>query len=357
MVYKEQVRLNQAATSALMARLEAQKSICDASEKELHKKFKQREEIEHLLRPEWEQGRKRSRLDDTLFEDRDSKAVLCLPGIKPTTALSHKELRVFLEDEQKTSEASPTGEIKQEEIEEEPAGNMNSRLSTVAMEDENVVEEKLQALAIGEGKHYSNTQFPVPREPEIEEDEECRRERGKGNVEKWLQMLLENTQEEGAGSNSAQEEERLEHETTSRTDEVIRQINLKYPHQQTNFPESEKQQQKIQGKDQSKGKEKIVETDTSRVVGSIGKGVGSSKSFEGKERGRKERGLVRSESARAFRPTPSSPSVILTMKRGVECMGKKPMVSGDDEDEDEDGTGRNSLLKSSIKTIKKAVKM
>ncbi|CBI36233.3 unnamed protein product, partial [Vitis vinifera] len=286
-IYKEQVRLNQAATNALMARLEAQKAICDASEKELHKKFKQRDEIEYQIRPEWEQGRKRSRMDDNLHEDGDNKTVLCLPGIKPSSALSHKELRVFLEEEQKASEAalSLIEERKQEEIEEEPAENVNSRekpeetrLSIVAVEDENTIEERLQALEIGEGKNY-NTQFPVLREPEIEEDEECRK----------------------------------------------------------------------QHKSYADG-----------VVGSIGKGVGSSMSFEGKERkgerSRKDRGLVRSESARTFRPTPSSPSVILTMKKGVDCIGKKPMVTGDDEDE-EDGVVHKNFLKSSIKTIKKVVKM
>ena len=45
-IYKEQVRLNQAASNALMARLEAQREICDAAEKDLHKKYKQRDDIE-----------------------------------------------------------------------------------------------------------------------------------------------------------------------------------------------------------------------------------------------------------------------------------------------------------------------
>ena len=373
-IYKEQVRLNQAAANALMARLEAQKAICDASEKELHKKFKQRDELEYQIRPEWEQGRKRSRMDDNLlFEDRDNKAVMCLPGINPSNALSHKELRVFLEEEQRASEAalSLIEERKQEEIEvEEPTENVNSReddnknLSIFAVEDDNTIEERLQGLEIGEGKSYNTPSFPVLREPEKEEDEECRRQRGKGNVEKWLQILLENTQEE-------------EHET-SRTDEVIRQLNLKYPHDQPRFRESENNQGKIQGKDQRKGKELMVDeldgngngntvpdkvpnkfpsekSYANGVVGSIGKGVGSSKSFE-KERRGKERGLVKSDSARTFRPTtPSSPSMIL--KKGVECIGKKPMVMGDDEVEDGGGVVHNNFLKSSIKTIKKAVKM
>lgn len=371
------MRLNQAATNALMARLEAQKAICDASEKELHKKFKQRDELEYQIRPEWDQGRKRSRMDDSLLEDRDNKAIMCLPGIKPSNSLSHKELRKFLEEEHKASEAalSLIEERKLEVIEvvEEPAENVNSRekpeessLSIVAVEDENGIQERLEGLEIGEGENHNTRLLPVLRQPEIEEDEECRRQRGKGNVEKWLQMLLENTQEEGSGSDHAKEYQ------PSKTDEIIRQLNFKYPHDQTNF-------RKVPGKNQRKGKELMVEEmmvgngngdtvvenlpnkissekkNADGMVASIGKGVGSSKRFEGKERREKERGLVRSESARAFRPTPSSPSMIL--KKGVECIGKKkPMVLSDDEDVDGegDGTVHNNFLKSSIKSIKKA---
>nr|KJB13111.1 hypothetical protein B456_002G057500 [Gossypium raimondii] len=120
-VYKEQVRLNQAAANALTARLEAQKAICDASEKELHKKFKQRDELEKQIRPELEHARKRSRTD-TFFQGQDSKTVLYLPGIRPMTP-SHKELRVFLEEEHKASVAglSSNEDQKHEEIEEELA--------------------------------------------------------------------------------------------------------------------------------------------------------------------------------------------------------------------------------------------
>ncbi|XP_019195997.1 PREDICTED: uncharacterized protein LOC109189815 isoform X2 [Ipomoea nil] len=45
-VYGEQVRLNQAASKSLMARLEAQRAICNSAEKELHYKYKQRDELE-----------------------------------------------------------------------------------------------------------------------------------------------------------------------------------------------------------------------------------------------------------------------------------------------------------------------
>eukprot|EP01018_Ginkgo_biloba_P026442 Gb_23424 [translate_table: standard] len=64
-VYKEQGRLNQAACNALMARLESQKATCDASEMELIKKFKQREDLETLLRPYSEKIKKRPGEDDT----------------------------------------------------------------------------------------------------------------------------------------------------------------------------------------------------------------------------------------------------------------------------------------------------
>ncbi|KAJ6342475.1 hypothetical protein OIU78_010411 [Salix suchowensis] len=94
-VYKEQLRLNQAATRALMARLQAQKAICDASEEELHKKYKQRDELEKQIRPEWEQGRKRSRMDDTLPEDADSKTVLYLPGMRTGTPFTQGSSESF----------------------------------------------------------------------------------------------------------------------------------------------------------------------------------------------------------------------------------------------------------------------
>ncbi|KAK9266279.1 hypothetical protein L1049_001800 [Liquidambar formosana] len=404
-IYKEQVRLNQAAANALMARLEAQRAICDASEKELHRKFRQRDEIEKQIRPEWEQARKRSRMDDTLFEERDDKTLLCLHGSRPRTPRSrmddasfderdgktvlslpemkptpiHKELRVFLEEEQKASEAALSlNEERKQEIteqeENEPVMDIasekprNFNKSIVIVENENPIEDKLQTLKIGE----YNIQLPVPREPEREEDEESRRQRGKGNVEKWLQMLLENNGEE-LGPQSSNEHE------ASRTDEIIRKMNRKYPQKEIKilrFPES-KEKEKVHGenkqrivleRDGGKRKEEILEIEASKSVteknnasevGSVGKKVGSSMSFEGKERREKcgkERGLVRSESARAFRPIPSSPSVILGMRRGVDCIGKKPMVTGDDNGDEERAVG-NNFIKSSIKTIKKAVKI
>ncbi|XWS19048.1 hypothetical protein CRYUN_Cryun32bG0097600 [Craigia yunnanensis] len=229
-VYKEQVRLNQAAANALMARLEAQRAICDASEKELHKKFKQRDELEKQVRPEWEHARKRSRIDDTFFEGEDSKTVLYLPGIRPRTP-SHKELRVFLEEEHKASVAglSSNEDQKHEELEEELAITARNAIkgkreehdkAIAALEDEKSIERKFQRLEIEEERQ--ETQFPVIEETEREEDEESRKQRGKGNVERWLQMLLDNTQEELDPQNEDAEE-------VTGTDEIIKRLDLKHP--------------------------------------------------------------------------------------------------------------------------------
>ncbi|GKV35634.1 hypothetical protein SLEP1_g43879 [Rubroshorea leprosula] len=343
-IYKEQVRLNQAATNALMARLEAQKEICDASEKELHKKFKQRDELEKQIRPEWGHARKRSRMDDTLFEGRDSRNVLYLPGIKPRTPL-HKELRVFLEEEQKASDAglSLNEDPKHEEIEEQLLNPARGKLEehdrmTGPLQHDNSIERKLQRLEIVEDS-APKIQFPVLQESDKEEDEESRRQRGKGNVERWLQMLLENVQEE-------MDPENIHAVETSGTDEIIKKLNEKYPQKEKQGVTQivEEKQNVVR----EKRKDKIVEKEGGKTVG---RNVTACE--ERKEKNGKERVLVRSESARTFRRIPSSPSLILGMKKGVDCIRKKPIVSSDDEDND---VG-NSLLKSSIKTIKKAVRM
>ncbi|PNX66524.1 hypothetical protein L195_g055139, partial [Trifolium pratense] len=104
-MYKEQVRLNQAASNALMARLEAQRAICDAAEKDLHKKYTLKDDIEKQIRPEWEQGEKRFRIYDssTFDEERSNKHVLYLPKNRPRTPF-HKEIRVLMEEEEKAFE-------------------------------------------------------------------------------------------------------------------------------------------------------------------------------------------------------------------------------------------------------------
>ncbi|KAJ4718248.1 trichohyalin [Melia azedarach] len=373
-IYKEQVRLNHAASNALMARLEAHKAICDSAEKELHKKFKLRDDIEKQIRPEWEQARKRSRMDDTLLEESDSRTVLYLPGIKPRTPI-HKELRVFLEEEHKASEAglSSNEERKCEEVKEDLPKHMK-RFSTENLDydksiiavDEHPIEDKFKRLEIEEEKTH-NWQFPALREPEIEEDvdedEETRKQRGKGNVERWLQMLLENSQEELDPQDTNQKK-------TSRSDNIIKQLDEKYPQKEKEeriklVPE-EKQQNVPENK-VGKWEEEITEVEPAKtptkksnaVEGiSIVEGVGSRMSFERKEKTEKlvkEKPLARSESARAFRRIPSSPSLIL--KKGVDCIRKKPIVMGDDDNSGEFHAAGNNFIQSSIKTIKKAVKI
>ncbi|KAB1226063.1 hypothetical protein CJ030_MR1G029334 [Morella rubra] len=83
-----------------------------------NRKYKQRDEIEKRIRPDWQQARKRSRMDDTLCEERESITGLYLPGIKPRAMPVHKELRVFMEEEQRAYEvgSSLNEERKQKEI-------------------------------------------------------------------------------------------------------------------------------------------------------------------------------------------------------------------------------------------------
>ncbi|KAL2332428.1 hypothetical protein Fmac_020009 [Flemingia macrophylla] len=331
-IYKEQVRLNQAATHALMARLEAQRAICDAAEKDLHKKYKQRDDIEKQIRPEWEQGRKRSRIDDATLEERDSsKLALYLPGLRPRTPL-HKELRLFLEEEQRTTEAGLSSNEEQKQEEKEEKVEEHTRPSVALdeentiehrLDEENTIEHRLQKLKISEGKRNYGTSFPGLPETEIEEDEKTRQQRGKGNVEKWLQMLLENgQQQEGTGPQETNENASCEAE------EIIRQLDQKFP------------QKELKRKNGWTEKEDRIENEARSVMPTgyknyseeacIGEG-NHTPSFEGMERKElheKGKKLARSESARTLRRIPSSPSLLLGIRKGVDCIRKKSTASG-----------------------------
>ncbi|KAH0880715.1 hypothetical protein HID58_068109 [Brassica napus] len=318
-VYKEQVRLNQAASSALMARLEAQKAICDGSEKELHKKFKEREELENQVRPELEKARKRSRLllsneDELLLEDRDKKLSLYLPGTSEDKSLN-KELA--------TSEAETQKHGEIEEVEEEQKIPEVSEKSLVQLEE----------------KSRSFRAVPVLKEQESEEDEESRRERGKGNVEKWLHILLENN----VKITNPQD---LQAERSKKIDELIEQLDHKFP-LLDKVSEDVLDLQLLQAVEANNNNTNKVETraESSRR---------SRTSFDWKntpEKSGRDKVVKRSESARAFRRIPSSPSLIFGMKKGNM---KKPVVSGHD-DEDE-YLVKNNFIKSSLQTIKRAVK-
>ncbi|KAI4329294.1 hypothetical protein L6164_021577 [Bauhinia variegata] len=330
-IYKEEVRLNQAATNALMARLEAQRAICDSAEKELHKK---------QIRPEWEHGRKRSRIDYSIFEKNHGKPLLYLPGIRPKTPL-HRELRVFLEEEQRASEAGLSAneeqkqELKEEELQIQADKITREKLkehnrSIVALKDENSIEHKVQKLEISEGKKKCGISFPVHQEPETEEDEEIKKQRGKGNLDKWLQMLLENSQ-----GDLEQPKETIE-TVTSETEEIIKQLNQTFPQKELNTsqnPDSEgveKRLQYFEDKHCRKEKQDNIENKTTSnsfmQTGNKSFTEETSTSLEGMERReqhKRERKLVRSESAKALRRIPSSPSLLL--RKGADYVRKKAL--------------------------------
>ncbi|KAF1002817.1 uncharacterized protein LOC141700113 [Apium graveolens] len=445
-IYKEQVRLNQAASNALMARLEAQKAICDSSERELHKKFKHRDELETLVRPDWEQ-RKRSRMSDEYIpQEKHEKAVLYLPGNRESTYLkkkmsgsplrerrgssinclpeitkpetpSHKELRVFLEEEQKASEdgglLTTEEDEEHQEIEEEKE-ELNKAI--VALKDGESIGTDFQKLRIEGDEKMHNFKIPGLPESQGEEDDESRKQRGKGNLDKWLQILLDDSQE----NNDLQNEGK-----SSKTDEIIRKLNLKYPtkeevkipklperinvlkiqkqtessdqndcHQQQaagwkkDAINSEAMKMHLKTEQQQQTTFNRTATDGRREEGKVEakntlmqnpppyllasrKSISGEASFRGdkltgrdsnsyekkdkRDKGEKGKGIARSESfSKSFRRSPSSPSIILGgMRKGVDCIRKKPSVIGD-EDRDEDA---NNFLRSSIKSIKKAVKM
>ncbi|XP_010465527.1 PREDICTED: uncharacterized protein LOC104745863 [Camelina sativa] len=348
-VYKEQVRLNQAASSALMARLEAQKAICDGSEKELHKKYKEREELENQARPELEKARKRSRLllkdedDDLLLDDRDRRLSLYLPGTSEEMS-SHKELRVYFEEEHKAAayeaETQKHGEI--EEVEEEQKNPEVSEKSLVALEDNEPVEEKLDVEERKRGSR-SFRAFHVFKAPEIEEDEESRIERGKGNVENWLHILLENN-----SKNDPCGDLQTEGSSNKKIDEMLEKLDQKFP--MLEKVDEEEVDLKLQA-------EETTNNNTSKMETRTESSRRSRMSFDLKntpEKSGRDKVVKRSESARAFRRIPSSPSLLFGMKKGIDCIRKKPVVSRNDDESDY--LVKNNFIKSSLQTIKRAVK-
>ncbi|GKA86706.1 hypothetical protein Tco_0808417 [Tanacetum coccineum] len=137
--------------------------------------------------------------EPTFEEERDENTILYLPSVNS----EHKQLRVFLEEQHKASEA--------ETQEEDETAN--------AIENEN----KPQNMKIEEKGVTYAIRFPVDDDfVEEEEDEKSRQQCGKGNIEKWLQLL---TGEEEGMDQSTQ----LCDANGNKTDEIIRKMNLKYP--------------------------------------------------------------------------------------------------------------------------------
>ncbi|XP_078428053.1 trichohyalin [Wolffia australiana] len=145
-VYKEQSRLNQAACGALVARLEAQKAMCDTSEKELMRREKLREEFEmqttqRLARKRpWEEEEEGPKQETEEGEEEEEEE----EDERKIRSALRKELRVFLEEEQKASQAG------------------------LSFNEDMLMETN-----------------------EGEENEDKTSELGRRNVEKWLQILLE----------------------------------------------------------------------------------------------------------------------------------------------------------------------
>uniref|UniRef100_A0A7N0TJG6 Uncharacterized protein n=1 Tax=Kalanchoe fedtschenkoi TaxID=63787 RepID=A0A7N0TJG6_KALFE len=354
-VYRGQVRLNQAATNALNARLEAQKAICDDSERELSRTFKQRDEIEKRARPYLVQARKRTRMDvdetaseaggngtivlslpsskpaelnsakkdsmlerraDTiissledansksppsrvrinpLYEDFCSKAVLSYAEGKARASSVRKQLRVFLEEEQRALLGLPVG-VNEEEQLSAIEKNFEESGIHIGQEDQNLL------TRIMEGKIATFEQTE-------KEDDESRWQRGRGNVERWLQMLLENSQ--------------AEFEPEIRESHILEG--------QVNGSKSEEQQevQKEETTVINRGEEEvnpraIVQDNNVKNLNAKEKNRASFEWGASNEKKVKGKGLSRSESARSFR-FPSSPSIILGMRKGVDCIRKKAM--------------------------------
>ena len=224
-------------------------------------------------------------------------------------------LRVYLEEEEHKAAAASEKHGEIEEVEEEQK----------TLED---VEEKLE-----EGKRGSRSfrAFHVFKEPENEEDEESRRERGKGNVEKWLHVLLE--------SNS---KDNLQGERSNKIDEVIEKLDHKFPLLEKVNEEEEDVAEEAKNKVETRGESSSRRSRTSFDLKNT------------PEKSGRDKVVKRSESARAFRRIPSSPSLFFGMKRGNDLVRKKPVVSG--HDEENEYLVKNNFIKSSFQTIKRAVK-
>nr|GMC77661.1 titin homolog isoform X2 [Ipomoea batatas] len=367
-VYEEQVSLNQVASKSLMARLEAQRAICNSAEKELHYKYKQRDELEKQVRPDCEQPRKRSRLDDFLEEnnvfyspvrtqlqmemddalaEKDGNMMLCLPGRDSKDSV-HKELRAFLMEEQKASlPAQQLSAIEEQEAvygisTEEPEEHGKA---IVVEKNENGVEEILENLEM-QGGTPCKFQFPVFNESE---------------------------------------NETAEIDKVCRTDEIIEKLNLKYPHIEIKSSSIQEPNQQLGVENESNTdemKEPSLRPDNAVCKDTFAKEAlkhsqqtpsrkppyrvwprksnadeRHSDAFDDEHERKSERGrkLTSSESGGgAVRLIPSSPSLILS---SMKKRGKKPSVtSGSDADEDR-AAGNSNFIKSSIKTIIKAVKI
>ncbi|KAI4324695.1 hypothetical protein MLD38_030159 [Melastoma candidum] len=344
-VYKEQMRLNQAAASALMARLEAQKAMCDASERELHKIHKQKDEITCQIRPESEQARKRSRMDATLLdEDGDVQPALRLTmGSRPRTPSSHKELRKFLEEEHKAyiGRLWANKDFK-EDVKDKKRLTVDS--------DEEKVDGCLTRK--DEAPHIRRRSTSVLVVPEgDDEDGEGRNERGKENVERWLQMLL--------GEKDEARDESIDQIEDVTRSAVKNNTQEKEKGRRISASESQGSVEVRQREEPKTVKVQVNEEQPPKAQENVIAAANGGEITEGKNEKVKEKGLGRSESARILRRIPSSPAIVIGgLKKGVSCMTKKPLVFDDVEgEENRDPRSNIARSRSPFRMIRKSVKL
>lgn len=374
--------MNQAANSTLMARLEAQRAICDSAEKDLCRQLKKRDEIESQIGPYWEQARKRSRMDDTLFQEKHDKTIHFIPRTRARKP-PYEELNPLV-----AKTGTFLGQEREQEEDLHPLNNVDvegpeeneNHQSLIAIDNEKQLDDGHQKFS----KRNSYCQIssprktvtPAPQSP-LEEDEEYTRKIGKGNLDKWLQMLLENTQEDQYPESPPQNTDEL----ANMTGKTVPKLNLRNPQKEIPMPKLKASKEVgINQKDlfasgemlsngtsefkctkqqaegaEGEGYSKMFEESNISKISSACNGVRSNESSEvGKEMGEmnaKVRKLVKRENGGAFRPIPSSPSVISGMRRGADCT-RKPLVVGDDEN-----VKTNKFFKTPIaQAIKKALK-
>ncbi|KAI0502287.1 hypothetical protein KFK09_017234 [Dendrobium nobile] len=156
-VYKDQLRLNQEISNTIMARLEAQRAGRDASENVLHRKYKQRDELEVHAIACSEQGPKRSQIYDDFHENNNS-----LSSTKKVRTPTKKKLRVFLEEEQKAFEAGISLSFDDQEESEESTSIANDKedhcqpSKANKIQDDILLNSKLKGIALGE-ESYERT--------------------------------------------------------------------------------------------------------------------------------------------------------------------------------------------------------
>eukprot|EP00268_Persea_americana_P062742 TRINITY_DN8065_c0_g3_i2.p1 TRINITY_DN8065_c0_g3~~TRINITY_DN8065_c0_g3_i2.p1 ORF type:complete len:775 (-),score=197.75 TRINITY_DN8065_c0_g3_i2:269-2593(-) len=382
-IYKEQIRLNQAANRTLMARLEAQRAISDSAERDFNRQLKKRDEIENQIGPYWEeQARKRSRMDDTVFQETRNKTIHFIPRPRARKTPNEDLDPLFAKS------GTSVGQEQEEEEYMHPRNNVdvdrpeeNENQSLIVLDNETQLDDGIQNFSTkysySQISHQSKTASPIPQSLLEADNEEHARKIGKGNLDKWLQMLLENTCNNQCPDSPPQNTDELEN-----MGKIVQKLNLRNLQKEIQIPKLETSKevgtsqndalaggellpkatsefkhtkQQAEGTDGEGCSKMFEESNISKVYSACSGVRGGEISEVGKEKGEingKGRRLVMSENGGASRLIPSSPSVISRMRRGADSMRKKPLVVSDDEN-----VMSNRFFKTPIaQAIKKALK-